>query len=142
MRVVEEAELVAGRGIRGDRREAAGGGGDRQVTLIQAEHLEAMARLLGRERIDPAILRRNLVVTGINLVALENARFRVGTVLLEGAGECAPCSRMEEALGPGGYNVMRGHGGILARILEGGTVRVGDAVVFDSPTEEPDEGPP
>jgi MOSC domain-containing protein YiiM len=142
VRVVEEATFVAGRGIHGDRYEAAGGAGARQVTLIQAEHLDVMARLLGLPRVDPALLRRNVVVSGINLVALRNARFRIGSALLEGAGDCAPCSRMEEALGPGGYNAMRGHGGILARVLEGGTVRVGAAVVFDSATQEPDPDPP
>ena len=76
----------------------------------------------------PEQLRRNLVVEGINLSALRNRRFRLGAALLEWSGECHPCSRMDEELGPGGYNAVRGHGGITARVLEGGTVRLGDAV--------------
>ena len=79
----------------------------RQVTLIQHEHLAVMAQLLGREAIDPAQLRRNIVVSGINLQALKQRNFKIGDAVLYGTGNCAPCSRMEEALGTGGYNVMR-----------------------------------
>jgi MOSC domain-containing protein YiiM len=124
---VAQVEAIAGKGLLGDR--YAGGSGNRGITLIQAEHLPAIASLSGHQRIAPALLRRNLVVAGVPLVALKGRRFRVGEVLLEGVGDCDPCSRMEAALGPGGYNAMRGHGGLCARILEGGTLRLGDEVV-------------
>jgi MOSC domain-containing protein YiiM len=74
------------------------------------------------------MLRRNLVVRGLNLLALKGHRFRVGAALLEYSGECHPCSRMEETLGVGGYNAVRGQGGIIARVIEGGPVRLGDPV--------------
>jgi MOSC domain-containing protein YiiM len=100
----------------------------RQVTLIQEEHLRAVASFLGREAIDPALVRRNLVVRGLNLLTLKDKTFRVGEAILEYTGECHPCSRMEEALGTGGYNAMRQLGGITARVLQEGKISVGDAV--------------
>jgi MOSC domain-containing protein YiiM len=137
--VVGEVDAHAGKGLAGDHF-AGSARSARQVTLVQGEHLEVIARLLGRERIDPALLRRNLVVRGINLAALGHARFRVGAALLAGSGACHPCSRMEEALGPGGYHALRGHGGITARVLESGRIRVGDEVRFVESVAEDDAG--
>jgi MOSC domain-containing protein YiiM len=100
------------------------------VTLIQAEHLEIVARLLGKAAIEPALVRRNIVVSGINLLALRSQEFQIGEAVLVGTGNCAPCSRMEEVLGPGGYNAMRGHGGITAAVVQPGVLRVGDSVTW------------
>lgn len=128
MREVDEVDAQAGGGLAGDR--YAGGSGNRGITLIQAEHLPTIAALSGHASVPPALLRRNIVVSGIPLIALRDRRFRIGDVLLEGVDACDPCSRMEAALGAGGYNAMRGHGGLCARILEGGRFRVGDAVTW------------
>lgn len=100
----------------------------RQVTLIQAEHLPVIASLARVDAVDPVGLRRNLVVSGINLLALKNARLRVGDAVLEIVGPCQPCSRMEDTIGPGGYAAMRGHGGMTARVLTGGSIEIGDTV--------------
>lgn len=127
MREVEEAFAEAGQGLAGDR--YGGGNGTRGVTLIQAEHLPAIAALAGLDAVAPASLRRNVVVSGLPLIALKGRRFRLGEALLETTEPCDPCSRMEAALGPGGYNAMRGHGGWCARIVEGGRIRRGDALV-------------
>lgn len=110
-------------------------GSPRQVTLIQAEHLEAMSRILGMPKLSPSLLRRNIVVSGINLLSLKDRYFSVGDVVLFGTGNCQPCSRMEENLGPGGYNSMRGHGGITARVEEGGTITIGADVRFLKPKD-------
>lgn len=125
---VQAVEARAGCGLAGDHYRT-GGAGKRQVTLIQGEHLAVIGALLGEPPIDPSRLRRNVVVDRINLLALKGRRFRIGDAVLEGAGPAHPCSRMEEELGEGGYNAMRGHGGLAARIIESGWIRVGDAVV-------------
>ncbi len=122
-------EVLADHGLVGDHK-AQRAGGKRQVTLIQHEHLNAVGALLGRDAVDPALLRRNLVVSGINLLALRDMPFEIGGVVFEGTGLCEPCSRMEEVLGTGGYNAMRGHGGIIARVITGGVIRVGEAVGY------------
>ena len=129
MQPVDSVHAETGGGLAGDR--YASGSGKRGVTLIQAEHLPVIAALSGHVEVAPFTLRRNLLVSGIPLVALKGRRFRIGGVLLEGTADCDPCSRMEAALGPGGYNAMRGMGGLCARILEGGVIRAGDEVVAE-----------
>ena len=103
--------------------------GRRAVTLIQAEHLPIVAALSARAQIDPAALRRNVVVSGLNLLGFRKARLLVGAAEIDVTGPCPPCSRMEEALGPGGYTAMRGHGGVYAQVVMPGEVAIGDAVV-------------
>lgn len=127
MQAVATVPVDAAAGLVGDRWQGRASQA-RQVTLIQAEHLPAIAHFLGRDQVAPELLRRNILVEGLNLLALKGRRFRIGSAVLEGTGECHPCSRMEEVLGRGGYNAVRGHGGITARMVEGGAVTLGDAV--------------
>lgn len=127
VRAVERAVAETGRGLQGDH-SAETPGGKRHITLIQHEHLPVIAALAKRNEVKAEWLRRNLVVSGINLLALKDRRFFVGEVLLQGTGACPPCSRMEETLGYGGYSAMRGHGGITAQVCEGGEIRMGDRV--------------
>lgn len=101
--------------------------GRRAITLIQSEHLPVIAAL-ARATVTPALLRRNLVISGINLSALNGATLRIGTATVGLTGPCAPCSRMEAALGPGGYNAMRGHGGWCAEVVAPGRIMRGDPV--------------
>jgi MOSC domain-containing protein YiiM len=132
------ATAIAGRGLQGDRTAAAPSrnplGSNRQITLIQAEHIAVIAALMGKQHIDTALLRRNLVVSGINLLAAKSLfkdqpmQLTIGNIVLEITGPCEPCSKMEATLGKGAYNAMRGHGGVNAKVIIGGNIALGDAV--------------
>ncbi len=102
--------------------------GKRAVTLIQAEHLPAIAALSGHDHVHPSTLRRNLVISGLNLANWRDKTLKIGNVELHLTIPCAPCSRMEEALGHGGYAAMRGHGGWCAEVITSGTIALGDEV--------------
>ena len=131
MVVVAEANLDIEVGLIGDRFNGKPGS-KRMVTLVQAEHLPVIASILDLDEIDPARLRRNLVVSGINLLSLKapgrDLVFSAGEAILQMTGNCHPCSRMEENLGPGGFNAMRGHGGITAKVIAGGEIRLGSQI--------------
>jgi MOSC domain-containing protein YiiM len=141
---VTAARALVDRGLEGDRSAAKppsrAGGSKRQVTLVQAEHLP-LIRLWTERDFAAAELRRNLVVSGVNLLAQHGLfadqplQVRIGRdVLIVVTGPCDPCSKMETLLGPGGYNAMRGHGGMTARVIHDGLIAVGDAVVVEPGT--------
>ena len=129
------ATAIAGRGLQGDRATLVASrnlqGSNRQVTLMQAEHIFVLEKLLNKP-IDAAKLRRNLVVSGLNLLAAKSLfkdqimHLKIGAVVLQITGPCEPCSKMEAALGKGAYNAMRGHGGVTAKVIVGGEFKVGD----------------
>lgn len=116
--------LLADSGFEGDHARP----GKRAVTLIQAEHLPVIAALAGLDTLDPALLRRNVVVSGLNLAAFRGGRLRIGGAVVELTVPAHPCSRMERALGHGGYTAMRGHGGFCASVVSPGDIAVGDPV--------------
>jgi MOSC domain-containing protein YiiM len=125
VRIIESVKAIENKGLEGDRSK----GGNRQVTFIQKEHIAAVASFIGKTDLDFTLMRRNILVEGINLLSLKGKQFEIGEAVFEYSGECHPCSRMEEALGMGGYNAMRGHGGITAKVMKGGEIKVGDGVL-------------
>jgi MOSC domain-containing protein YiiM len=125
VRIIESVNAIENKGLEGDRSK----GGNRQVTFIQKEHIAAVGSFIGKTDLDFTLMRRNILVEGINLLSLKGKQFQIGEVVFEYSGECHPCSRMEEALGLGGYNAMRGHAGITAKVMKGGEIKVGDGVL-------------
>jgi len=136
LQALNQVEALTLKGLAGDHFSGSATS-KRQITLIQKEHIDLIASVMQLPGLNPGIIRRNIVIEGINIHAFKDRRFWVGDVLLEYTGECHPCSRMEEVLGAGGYNAVRGHGGITARIVQGGHINLGDVVrIDDLPVEE------
>jgi MOSC domain-containing protein YiiM len=127
--VVDQAEALVGLGLAGDHRCLKIPGSARQVTIISREYIHQVAQQLGMEFIDPALLRRNLVISGMNMNLLRFQRLQIGEAIFETSALCDPCSRMDENLGKGGAAAMFGYGGLCAKIIQGGYIAVGDEVV-------------
>lgn len=125
---VEEVMALAELGLEGDHRCDKTPGSGRQVTLIAAESIRTVEIYTGHQHIGPEQLRRNLVVSGINLNLLRHQQFRIGEALFEASALCHPCSRMDQALGKGGAAAMFGYGGLCAKIIETGIIRLGDSI--------------
>ncbi len=133
MRAVPSLSLLAGQGIEGDRYLLGAGTYSakpepgRQVTLFEAETLEAMARDHGIA-FAPHEHRRNVTVRGVPLNHLVGRRFRLGPALLEAMRLSVPCRYLEDLLGKPVFKPMLNRSGLNCRILEGGIVRLGDPV--------------
>jgi MOSC domain-containing protein YiiM len=133
---VERAVARAGRGLEGDRYfEQRGTFSDAQdrghdLTLIESEALDSLSLPAGQ--LTPEDARRNVVTRGIDLNALVGRTFRVGEVECFGQRLCEPCAHLErltaKAGKPGALRALIHRGGLRADILEGGEIRVGDAI--------------
>ncbi|HUY15780.1 MAG TPA: MOSC domain-containing protein [Terriglobia bacterium] len=134
MVVVEEIRAVPGRGLEGDRYFTATGtfskgqGTGRQVTLIEAEALEALNRDYQVE-LDPKDSRRNIVTRNVALNHLVGREFRVGAATLRGMRLCEPCSHLERLVGKKTSPGLVHRGGLRADILTEGAIRIGDPIL-------------
>ena len=132
MQSLEQARLVPGRGVEGDRYFSSQGtffrepAADREVTLIEAEAIERMARECAP--FTAAESRRNLVTRGVALNDLVGQDFRIGSVRLHGLRLCHPCAHLTKLTGKQVLIGLAGRGGLRAQVLNEGTIRVGDRV--------------
>ena len=131
---VGEARALEGRGLEGDRYSGGTGHWSRfglracEVTVVEAEDLEAMQREAGVRVIDGEH-RRNVVVRGLNLADLRRKRFRIGEAVFEYQKPCSICRHVERLTEPGMTDALKGRGGICARVVEGRTIREGDPII-------------
>jgi len=133
MEAQQEATLVAGRGIVGDRYMTGTGFHShkpeigRQITLFEIETLEALARDFGIT-LEPADHRRNVTVRGVPVNHLVGRSFRLGATVLRATRLSFPCKHLDEVTGKEVLNAMVHRSGINCEIIEGGIVRPGDTV--------------
>jgi len=129
----DRVELVAGKGIVGDRFFGKAAHMDAAVTLLSIEALEAMAQELGAAPFDPLLTRRNVVLRGAHLAPLLGHEFALesrGDVVQLRAGRPAhPCAWMDRMLAPGAHAAMRGRGGVRCQPLSNGLLNRGPAVL-------------
>jgi MOSC domain-containing protein YiiM len=122
---VEQIECVAGRGVRRDRFFDYRPDYKGQITFVAMETLERIQQILKLESIPPGATRRNVHTRGVDLNALIGATFELGGLKFQGTEECRPCEWMNQAIAPGAEDLLRGHGGLRAKILSDGILRVG-----------------
>jgi len=132
---VQQVQALADLGLEGDHRASKTPGSARQVSFISQEQISTIAQLTGKGQIDPALLRRNIVIAGVNINILRHQHFRIGEAEFLGTAACHPCSRMNEVLGENGAAAMYGHGGLCAKILKSGLISVGDKIEVLPPSE-------
>lgn len=120
---LEHAECVAGRGIRGDRFFDFKNDYPGQVTFFSREVFEKLCEVVADPHVSPSALRRNILVSGIDLNELIGREFVLQGIRFAGESECAPCYWMDETVGPGAADFLRGKGGLRARILSNGILR-------------------
>lgn len=132
-RSVDKVHAVPGRGLEGDRYYSARGtysdqpGAGREITLIEIEAIEAMARDNGIS-ISPGDARRNVVTRDVPLNHLVGHEFLVGKVQLRGVRLCEPCAHLEGLTHRGVLGALVHRGGLRAQILTEGMIRVGDTI--------------
>jgi len=125
---VEAIECVAGRGIRGDRFFDYKPDYKGQITFFRWEYLTRMWDELGVPlgQRDPSATRRNVLAEALDLGALVGSEFEIQGIRFLGTEECRPCYWMNGAIHPEAEAWMRGRGGLRAKILSDGILRLAD----------------
>ncbi|MEP6586046.1 MAG: molybdenum cofactor biosysynthesis protein [Candidatus Udaeobacter sp.] len=118
-----EIECVAGRGIRGDRYFDFKDDYKGQITFFSVEVFNELCSAMQIHDYSPALARRNVITRGVDLNELIGQEFELQGVRLHGMEECRPCYWMDRAFAPGAHELLKGRGGLRARILNDGSLR-------------------
>ena len=121
----DSIKCIAGKGIEGDRYFGFKEDFKGQITFFAEEVAASLEEELGLSRLDRSVMRRNVLVSGIDLNALIGKRFSLGELVLSGSEECAPCYWMDKAVAPGAHEFLKGNGGLRCRIEKSGTLSTG-----------------
>ena len=124
MRAVDSIEVEAGAGIIGDRYH---GSRHRHVSVQSLEEL-AEAEIAHGAPLDPRLTRRNVTIASGRIPREPGHRWSIGDVELEVVRDAAPCKMLDDELGRGARTAMRRRAGVICRVLQGGTIAVGDRV--------------
>ena len=116
---VQKATAISGLGLEGDR--SAYEGNTRQVLFVDKEILDGFG-------LEPGQVKENITVTGLNVAQVQPGQvFTIGDVTLEAVGDCEPCGKMD-AIRLGLKDQLQGKRGMLAKVINGGGIKVGDSV--------------
>lgn len=139
---VEGIDCVAGRGIRGDRFFDYKPDYKGQITFFDWAMYERVRDEVVKGELHARAFRRNVLIDGVDLNELIDKRFTLGDLELTGSCECSPCYWMDQACAPGTHEFLKGHGGLRAKIVRGGALKLGNydlEVIGDLKPEESDE---
>jgi MOSC domain-containing protein YiiM len=126
---VNQAECVAGQGLRGDRFFGHQENYKGQITFFSLEVYLALCSTLKTEDKSPAVFRRNVITSGIDLNSLLAKTFELQGISFEGITECSPCYWMDKAFAPGAEKALKGQGGLRAKITSNGVLSTGPALL-------------
>ena len=133
---VERIECIAGRGILGDRFYDFSANYKGQITFFSSEVFESLARNLNIPSKSAGVLRRNVIVSGVDLNALIGKEFELQGVRFRGTAHCKPCQWLNQAFAEGTEQFLKDNGGLRAQILTDGTIAIGEAELLILPKQD------
>ncbi len=119
-------DCVTQKGIVGDRFYDLKKNYDGQVTFVNSEVVDLIQEQHDKSKVKAELFRRNIMISGVNVIELIGKQFEIDGVVFEGVKHCAPCHWMDVSMGKGVMKLMKGRGGLRVRVLKGGRLKLGE----------------